>query len=147
MKALSDNELKTFFKAIESDYDVRLPIRLHDGTRTLGKIDDGILSLRDGILPIKITSVFFPQLDCVLRVNSDGIQMQQPVSKPLLIVGLTAADADCLEFVDRFFKTTYRDNIYFNKRDHAAIFCISGWCGSNGEFMRISGGNCDVELI
>jgi sulfhydrogenase subunit beta (sulfur reductase) len=147
MKALSDDELRTFFKAIESEYDVRLPVCLHDGTRTIGKLDDGNLSLCGGTVPGKITSVFFPQLECMLRVNSDGIQMQQPVSKPLLVAGLTAADADCLEFVDRFFGTTYRDNIYFNKRDNAAIFCISGWCDSNGRFMKITGGNCDVELI
>ncbi|MEJ2703283.1 MAG: 4Fe-4S dicluster domain-containing protein [Sedimentisphaerales bacterium] len=73
--------------------------------------------------------------------------MQQPVSKPLLVVGLTAADADCLEFVDRFFETYYRDTIYFNKRDNAVISCVSGWCDSDGGFMKISGGKCDVELV
>lgn len=147
MKALSGYELESFFKTIESDYDVRLPIRLHDGTRTLGKLGDGTLSLCGGMIPVKITSIFFPQLECMLRVDKDEIQMQQPVPKPLLVVGLTAADADCLEFVDRFFGTYYRDTIYFNKRDHAAIVCVSGWCDPDGGFMKISGEKCDVELI
>ena len=98
-------------------------------------------------MPVKITSVFFPQLECMLRVDIDEIRMQQPVPKPLLLVGLTAADADCLDFVDRFFETNYRDTIYFNKRDDAVIFCVSGWCDSDEGFMKISGGKCDVELI
>ena len=147
MKTLSNNELEAYFRDIESDYDVRVPIRLPDGTRTLGKLDDGTLSLCGGVLPVKITSVFFPQQECILRVNLDNIQMQEPISKPLLMVGLTAADADCLEFVDRFFDTNYHDDIYFNKRDRSAIFCISGWSGHNGEFMKISGRKCDIELI
>ena len=147
MKTLSNNELELFFKDIESDYDVRLPVRLQDGTRTLGKPCDGTMSLSGGVLPVKITNVFFPQNECILSVDADEIQMQQTLSKPLLVVGLTAADADCLEFVDRFFNTNYRDGIYFNKRNDAAVFCISGWSGPSGEFMRISGGKCDVELI
>lgn len=147
MKTLSKNELESFFNDIESDYDVRLPVRLQDGTRTLGKLGDGAMSLCGGVPPVKITSVFFPQNECILSVKADEIQMQRPISKPILLVGLTAADADCLEFVDRFFSTNYRDDIYFNKRDGAAIFCISGWSGLNGGFMRISGGKCDVELI
>lgn len=147
MKTLSNEELEIFFKDIESDYDVRLPIRLQDGTRTLGKLGDGAMSLCGGVLPVKITSVFFPQQECILCVNTDEIQMQQPVSKPLLVVGLTAEDADCLEFVDRFFDTNYHDDIYFNKRDRSVIFCVSGWSGPKGEFMKISGRKCDIEII
>jgi sulfhydrogenase subunit beta (sulfur reductase) len=147
MKALSNNELEEFFKDIESVYDVRLPVRLQDGTRTLGKLGDGTLSLCGGVLPVKITSVFFPQQECILSVNTNEIQMQRPASKPLLVVGLTAADADCLEFVDRFFDANYHDDIYFNKRDRSVIFCVSGWSGPNGEFMKISSRRCDIELI
>jgi ferredoxin len=65
----------------------------------------------------------------------------------LFVVGFTAQDANCLKFIDRFYNENYRDDIYFNKRDGAVIVCVSGRCGAKGEFLKIAGGNCDLELI
>jgi len=147
MKAFSLTELKSSLKSLESDFDVRVPIALHDGTRTLGSIDSGELHLAGGTLPTKPVSLFFPQIDCIMTVEDDSINMQHPVEKPLLIVGFTAEDADCLEFTDKFFSSGYYDNIYFNKREDAMIGVISGHCGENGNIMKLSSGNCDFELI
>ena len=63
------------------------------------------------------------------------------------MVGLTAQDADGLEFLDRFYNENYRDDIYFNKRNGAVIVCVSGRCGANGEFLKVAGKKCDMELI
>jgi len=147
MKALTERELRQFFESIEVDYDVRLPIGLHDGTRTLGKLSDGPLMLAGGALPGKPTSVFFPQMQRILVESEGGFQEPTPPEKPLFVVGYTAADLDCLEFVDRFFSTDYRDDIYFSRRDGAVIVCVSGKCGQDGEFLRIAGKDCDIELV
>ena len=147
MKALTERELREFFKSIEADYDVRLPIGLHDGTRTFGKLGDGPLRLAGGALPGKPTCVFFPQMQRILVETEGEIREPAPPARPLLVVGYTAADVDCLEFVDRFFSTNYRDDVYFSKRDRAVIVCVSGRCGEGGEFLRIAGQGCDIELV
>ena len=139
MKILTEQQIETLLKFIESNYDVQAPVELHDGTRTLGKIGQGALALAGGVIPQKITSVFFPQMETVLTISSDGTQTQAPVSKPLFVVGFTAQDADCLEFIDQFYSENYRDDIYFNKRDGAIIVCVSGKCGKDGEFLKIAG--------
>ena len=147
MNVMTEQQLEAFFKSVESNYDVRVPIKLHDGTRTLGKLGEGPLALAGGVIPTKITNVFFPQIETVLTIGPDGLEMQEPPAKPLLIVGFTAQDADCLEFVDRFYSENYRDDIYFNKRESAVIVCVSGRCGADGEFLKIAGEKCDMELI
>lgn len=147
MKLLTERELHEFFISLEADYDVRVPIGLHDGTRTLGRLDEGPLMLTGGPLPTKPTNVFFPQMEEVFVDSDEGVQDPTTPAKPLVVVGFTAADIDCLEFIDRFFSRDYRDDIYFNRRDHAVTVCISGRCGKDGEFLRIAGDGCDIELI
>ncbi|MHC4636493.1 MAG: 4Fe-4S dicluster domain-containing protein [Planctomycetota bacterium] len=147
MKVLTEQELQTFLKSAESQYDIRVPVKLQDGTRTLGKPNEGQLALTGGVVPVKITNVFFPQMETVLTVSDDKTEQQNASAKPLLVVGFTAQDADCLEFIDRFYNENYRDDIYFNKRDNAVIVCVSGKCGPDGEFLKIAGSKCDMELI
>lgn len=147
MKVLTEQKVEAFLKSIESDYDVQAPIKLHDGTRTLGKVCQGDLALAGGAIPQKVTSVFFPQMETVLTIGAEGVETPAPVAKPMLVVGFTAQDADCLEFIDKFYSEDYTDDIYFNKRDRALIVCISGKCGADGEFLKIAGGKCDLELI
>jgi sulfhydrogenase subunit beta (sulfur reductase) len=147
MKILTEQQLEAFFKSVESDYEVLVPLRLHDGTRSLGKPGEGPLALAGGAIPQKITNVFFPQIETVLTIGPDGVKPQEAPAKPLLVVGFTAQDADCLEFIDRFYSEEYRDDVYFNKRDGAVIVCVSGRCGADGEFLKIAGEKCDMELI
>ncbi len=147
MKAFADHDLREFFQAAARDCDVLVPIRLHDGTRALGRPGDGVLSLCGGPLPQKMTAAFFPQYEAIMKIDGNHVQMQPPVAKPLLVAGWTAADLDCLAFIDEFFAAHYRDAVYFNKRDGAVTVGVSGWCGANGELQRIAGGKCDFELI
>ncbi|HUT04736.1 MAG TPA: 4Fe-4S dicluster domain-containing protein [bacterium] len=148
MKTATAEQLKTFFESLQTDFDLRVPVKLHDGTRVLGGLSEGPLALQGGKIPQKPTSVFFPQFDEVFVVDEQGkFQMAGPVPKPIMVVGFTAQDLDCLEFIDKFFSENYRDNIYFNKRDGSVVVGISGRCGKDGEFMKIAGGKCDIELI
>ena len=147
MKILTIEQIESFLKSMESEYDVRVPINLHDGTRTLGKLNEGPLAIAGGRIPKKITNVFFSQMERILTAKSEKIELSKPLSKPLFVVGFTAQDADCLKFIDRFYSENFRDDIYFNKRDRAIIVCVSGKCDANGEFLKIAGGNCDIELI
>lgn len=147
MKILTEQQLQAFFETAESDYDVRVPISLHDGTRALGKLGEGQLSIAGGAILQKITNVFFPQMETVLTSDLEKIELPKPASKPLLAAGFTAADADSLEFIDRFYSENFRDDLYFNKRDGAVIVCVSGRCGADGEFLKIAGEKCDIELI
>ncbi|MFH1615579.1 MAG: 4Fe-4S dicluster domain-containing protein [Planctomycetota bacterium] len=147
MRVLTEQNLKAFLKSVEVDYDVRVPIRLHDGTRTLGNLSEGPLAIAGGPIPQKITNVFFPQMETILTISTNSLETQKPLEKPLLVVGFTAQDADGFEFIDRFYSENYRDDVYFNKRDGALIVCVSGRCGADGEFLKIAGAKCDMELI
>jgi len=148
MKRATTEQLRTFFASLQTEFDVYVPVKLHDGTRVLGSLSEGPLALEGGKIPQKPTSVFFPQFDKVFVVDEQSkFQMAGPVAKPIMVVGFTAQDLDCLEFIDKFFSENYRDDIYFNKRDGSVVVGVSGRCGKDGEFMKIAGGKCDIELI
>ncbi len=147
MKALSSQELEASLRSLASEYDVRAPVLLHDGTRGLGRLDEGRLALCGGALPMPPTAVFFPQIQTELTYENGVIRMQEPPHRPLFVVGFTAQDVECLGFIDRFFAAEYRDDIYFDRRDDAVVIAVSGRCGKNGEFLKIAGGNCDIELV
>jgi sulfhydrogenase subunit beta (sulfur reductase) len=147
MKAVTSEQFQDFLQGLAAQYDVRVPIALADGTRTLGGLGEGPLALRGGAIPGKPTSIFFPQFETELTYRQGEIQIQQPPAKPLLAVGFTAQDLDCLEFIDCFFSENFRDDVYFNKRDGAVVVGLSGRCGPDGEFLKIAGGKCDFELV
>jgi sulfhydrogenase subunit beta (sulfur reductase) len=147
VKALTNRQLETFFTRATYDFDVRVPVRLHDGTRSLAQPGEGDLSLCGGPLPQKITAVFFPQMEWILKIDSSHMHTQEPADKPLFVVGWTAADLDCLEFIDKFFNANYRDTVYFDKRNRAVIVAVSGHCGEDGRLQRPAGDKCDIELI
>ena len=147
MKGLTQQELTSFFQSLEPDFDVRVPVRLHDGTRSLGKLNEGPLALAGGVVPKKITSVFFEHTQLVLSIEDHTVKLPEPVDKPFFVVGFTAEDADCLEFIDRFFGENFRDDIYFSRRTGAIVVCVSGRCGKDGAFLKIAGKNCDLELV
>lgn len=147
MKAISLQELENWLTSLKSKYDVLIPISIHDGTRSFGRIGEGNSAIVGGTMPVKPTSIFFPQFDHVLSYADDKIVMQKPLSKPLLAVGFTAADVECLDFIDRFYSTNYYDDIYFNRRNCSVVMAVTGRCDINGEFMRIAGGKCDIELV
>ena len=147
MKSCTAEELHAFLKALTADYDVRVPVEADDGTRVLGRPDDGPPALAGGALAAKPTAVFFPHFDEVLTHDRDRLDVQKPVEKPILVVGFTAQDADCLEFIDRFYSENFRDDIYFNKRDGSVVAVVSGRCGKDGAFLKIAGGKCDLEFI
>ena len=147
MKILTPTELEAFFQSLDPDYDTRVPIALLDGTRTLGRMGEGTLAIEGGPLLIKPTSVFFPQYETGLAYEGGVLRVQTPLPKPLCVVGFSAQDAECLSFVDEFFTANYQDDIYFNKRKGAVIVVVSGRCGKDGEFLKIAGKKCDIELI
>ena len=147
MKLVTEENLKVFLKSLYNEFDVRVPIKLLDGTRTIGKLDAGPLSIGGGVILKKITEVFFPQMDRVFSADGTKTEMQKPMEKPMFVVGFTAQDLDCLEFIDRFYSRNYHDDIYFNKRENSVIVGISGRCGTNSEFLKIAGDKCDLELI
>ncbi len=147
MKAVTSEEFEEFLRSLASEYDVRAPVALEDGTRTLGRLDEGPLALAGGPLPGKPTSVFFPQLEKELAYCEGRVQTRPAAEKPLLVVGLTAEDADCLEFIDRFFGTGFCDDVYFGKRSGSVVVVVAGRAGHGGEFLRIAGGKCDFELV
>jgi formate hydrogenlyase subunit 6/NADH:ubiquinone oxidoreductase subunit I len=148
MKALNLIELKDSLRSLEDRYDVRAPIRLADGTRALGRLDEGELAVAGGRLPRKPTDVFFPQHDLIFTAPAGGAIVNPAApGKPLFVLGFTAEDLDCLEFIDRFFAAHYRDDLYFCRREGAVIAGVSGYCGEEGRMMRIAGGHCDLELV
>lgn len=147
MKALSHDELQAFLEALGTDYDVRVPIRLRDGTRALGRLDEGPLAIAGGRIARKPTDVFFPQFDPLFVQEGGGFTQAPAPEKPLFVLGFTAEDCDCLAFSDTFYATGFRDEVYFRKRDGAVVAALSGRCGKDGGMMKIAGGQCDIEFV
>lgn len=139
--------MEAFLRSLAGEYEVRAPVALEDGTRVFGRVSEGTLALSGGPVLSKPTAVFFPQFERVFTYRDGVVVMERPSSLPLLVVGFTAADAESLAFVDEFFRTDYRDDLYLSRREHAVIAVVSGRCGKGGEFLKIAGGNCDLELI
>jgi sulfhydrogenase subunit beta (sulfur reductase) len=147
MKRLAEAEIQSFLKSLESRYDVWVPVRLHDGTRSLGRPADGPLALAGGALPQKPTRMFFPQMDVILSLKGKEVEGPASPEKPLLVVGFTAEDLDCLEFIDRFYGEDYQDTVYFGKRENGVVVAVTGRCGKDGKTLRTSSGNCDLEFV
>jgi ferredoxin len=140
-------QLEAFLKAATAEYDVRVPVLLHDGTRTLARPDEGTLALAGGTILTRPTSVFFPHSERLFSSTERGVEMQPPPDKPLLVAGFTAQDADCLTFIDSFFESGIADDIYSRKRKGSVVIVLSGPCGAGGAFLRMSNGNCDLEWV
>lgn len=148
MKALTLAELESFLRTLAGEYDVRAPIRLQDGSRALGRLSEGPLALQGGRIPRKPTAMFFPQQETVFEAFPTGRYLApEPPPKPLFILGFTAEDLDCLEFIDRFFTRGFADDLYLARRQGAVIAGLSGYCGPGGELLRLAGKDCDLELV
>ena len=147
MKLLSTEQLAEFFASLEEKWEVRLPVRLLDGTRALGSLADGPPALFGGALTAKPTAAFFPQDDPVFTATGWDVQPPAAPGRPLFVAGFTAQDLACLRFIDRFFAGAPRDDLYFRRRQGALIAGVSGRCGPGGSLMPIAGGECDLEMV
>jgi len=148
MKKLTVDQIALFLNSLKSEYVLRVPIRLLDGTRSLGDLEEGALALFGGKIPRKTTSVFFSQMEEVfIWFKERDMQTESTISRPFFVLGLTAEDAECLSFIDKFFSENFRDDVYFKKRDRSVVAVLSGKCGQGGEFLKISAGNCDLEFV
>jgi hypothetical protein len=145
MKILTIQEIESFLKSIASDYDVRVPIRLHDGSRSLGKVGEGPLAIAGGRLTLKITHVFFPQMESVLTMDNNGVETQKAPAKPIFAAGLRRR-SDCLKHIDRFtVKITATTCISINAimRDRLCF----GTMRTGRRIFKIAGGNAILSLF
>ena len=147
MRVLTNDRLLHFFTSLAGSYEVRLPILLPDGTRTLGLLGDGPLALEGGKLPGKPTAAFFPHHGPVFAATGGGIVEPSAPERPLFVAGFTHRDLDCLRFIDRFFAVGWRDDIYYRLREGAVIAGVSGYCGPGGSLLPVAGGDCDLEFV
>lgn len=147
MRVLTVDRLPDFFASLARTYEVRLPILLPDGTRTLGILGDGPPALDGGRLPGKPTAAFFPHHGPVFTATGGRVEEPSAPSRPLFVVGFTHRDLDCLRFIDRFFAVGWRDDIYFRQRQGAVVAGVSGYCGPGGGLLPIAGGGCDLEFV
>jgi formate hydrogenlyase subunit 6/NADH:ubiquinone oxidoreductase subunit I len=147
MKWTIPEQLDRWLEGLSAAYEVRVPTRQSDGTRALTRLGEGPLALGGGGVPGKPTGVFFPQWDVQLTYAEGRVQGPAPLEQPLLVVGFTACDVAGLAALDEFFSADCRDELYYRRREGAAIVVVSGRCGPEGEFQKIAGGDCDLELI
>lgn len=147
MKVLYPEHIPAFFTSLASRFEVRLPVILPDGTRTIGSREDGPIALRGGSVPGKPTAAFFPQQGTVFTTVEGGVLPPSDQAKRLFVAGFTGRDIDCLRFIDRFFADGWRDDIYFRQRQGAVIAAVSGYCGPGGALLPLVGGGCDLELV
>ncbi|HIJ95498.1 MAG TPA: hypothetical protein HPP94_07145 [Desulfuromonadales bacterium] len=147
MKFLSAERIADFFAALATSFELRLPVMLPDGTRSIGTLEDGPIALQGGALDSKPTAVFFPQQEVVFTARDGEVPDTPLPARPLLVVGLTRCDLDCLRFIDRFFAGGWRDDLYFRQRENAVIVAVSGYCGAGGSLLPLAAGNCDLELV
>ncbi len=147
MKRIAPKNIVDFFSSVAPLYDLRLPVLLADGGRTIGTLADGPLALCGGPVLAKPTSFFFPQDEPVFTGTNGDLHPPAKADKKLLVVGFTPRDILCLQFIDRFFATGVRDDLYFRQRDGAIVAVVSGYCGHGGAFIVPSFGGCDLEFI
>ena len=147
MKGVTVEQIERWLAALSADYEVHVPTRQADGTRVLARLGEGPLALAGGQVSGKPTAVFFPQWEMQLTYVEGCVQGPAPLAQPLLVVGLTACDAAGLAALDEFFRADCRDELYFRRREGAVIVVGSGRGESEGEFQKIAGGDCDLELI
>lgn len=147
MKILNPEALLDFLTAVSSDFDLRIPVVSSSGSRVLGSLEEGTPTLAGGALLAKPTTVFFPQGEEMFAFGADGSFTLPPAGKPLFVIGFTPRDLLCLRFIDRFFAAGLTDDIYFRRREGAVIAAVSGFCGANGRFIPLAGGECDLEFV
>ncbi len=147
MKVITQNQLHDFLRSLTTKYDVFGPVVLHDGMLSLGQLETKPFKLLSGKIPLRISSIFFPHASTVLTISADRVDVPQAASKPILVIGLTAGDLEALEFTDNFFLTGCRDDLYHQNRSTSIVIGVSGRSSANGDFHKISGGKCDIELI
>ena len=147
VKQLVQEGLHEFFGGLAERFEVRLPVLLPDGTRSLGSPDDGPIALHGGALPGKPTAAFFPHHGAVVTLSGTDVQEPEERERPLFVAGFTARDIDCLRFIDRFFNEGWRDDLYFRERNSAVVAGVSGYCGPEGTLLPLAGGGCDLELV
>lgn len=143
MKFIPASHVEAFFQDLEEQFRLLVPVRLLDGTRSLGTLADGPLALMGGPLPAKPTSAFFPQSETVLSAHA----VADRDSRQLLVAGFTARDLASLAFIDRFFADAPADDLYLHSRQEALVLGISGYCGPGGVVLPVAGGMCDLELV
>ncbi len=147
MNALYPEHIPDFFTALAARFELRLPVLLSDGTRTIGSLEDGPIALHGGAVSGKPTAAFFPQQGPVLSAIEGTVLPASDQASRLFVVGFTGRDIDCLRFIDRFFAEGWRDDIYFRQRLGAVIAGISGYCGPDGALLPLVGGGCDLEFV
>lgn len=147
MKFMDDSWISGFFSQLANAFELRLPLLLPDGGRSIGSPEDGEICLIGGTILAKPTAHFFPQAEKILTMSGFDVEPSVSGYKPLLIAGFSANDLRCLAFADRFFSDGYRDDLYFRQRENAIIVAVTGYCGENGSMMPIANGGCDLELI
>ncbi len=147
MKVLFTEQMPVFFANLAGSFDLRLPVMLADGTRTIGALEDGPIALHGGAVLSKPTAAFFPQQGTVFSVVEGAALPAAKPARRLCVVGFTQRDIDCLRFIDRFFANGWRDDIYFRQRQGAVIAGVSGYCGPGGALLPLVGGGCDLEFV
>jgi len=147
MKVITQNQLHDFLHSLATEYDVFGPVALHDGTLSLGQLESEPFKLLSGIIPLRISSIFFPHSSQVLTISDGRVDVPQTAAKPILVIGLTDKDLEALEFTDNVFLTGCRDELYHQNRSSSIVIGVSGRSCVNGEFSKIAGGKCDIELI
>jgi len=148
MKAISPIRLHPFLGSLASEYDVLGPIVLTDGTLSFGPLSGEPFALLQGRVPFRIASLFFPHISRLLTISGDNrIEIPDSADKPLLTIGWNADDLDALEFTDNVFRSGFCDDLYDRIRATSVIIGVTGRDSRNGDFDRIAGGKCDLELI
>jgi len=147
MKRIAPEDLSEFFTSLSLRYDLRIPILLADGGRAIGNLADGPLAMIGRAVLSKPTSFFFAQDELVFTERDGDLHSPSKNGNNLLVVGFTPRDLLCLHFIDRFFATGERDDLYFHQRDGAVVAVVSGYCGPDGAFIVPSYGGCDLEFI
>ena len=144
MKLLASEHIPAFFAGLAERFRLLVPVMLPDGTRSLGTLADGPLSLIGGALPAKPTVAFFPQTQAIFSTCG---QPEGGDTRQLLVAGFTARDLACLAFIDRFFADHPADDLYMNSRSTALVIGVSGYCGVRGALLPLAEKGCDLELV
>lgn len=146
MKKIAKATIPELLHELKKKYEVYAPIKAEGGTRIFSKFDFAALALEGGQLPMSPAFIFFPLSEELFSFDRQNIEPAiARREKPVLVFGLSAADAAGLAYMDTFFRDEYLDNLYFARRERSIIITYAGETGSEC-FEPLAKNGYDVQF-
>lgn len=146
MNQIAKTAIPEFLRQLERKYDIYAPIRSQDGTRVFAKPTSGPLALEGGQLPLGPKFLFFPPSQSLFTFDQLAVNpADSKPTKPILVFGVSSADAAGLSHMDRFFMEEHIDDVYAARREGSVLITYVGETGG-AQFEPLAADGFDLQF-